>query len=168
MIEALERTDKSFALGVQFHPEASVVKNYKNADNAENFMSMKKALHFFEYFVDFVATNKEKASDDKSFDIQYVMYLGTNDKDTNEPVFSHEEAKEKAKEILLDNLGGYTIMEAEGGWIDGDKVYQEYTLVIYISDTSAEDVHNVADELKKEFNQSSIMIQANPTNTEFY
>ena len=96
------------------------------------------------------------------------MYLGTNDKDTNEPVFSHEEAKEKAKEILLDNLGGYTIMEAEGGWIDGDKVYQEYTLVIYISDTSAEDVHNVADELKKEFNQSSIMIQANPTNTEFY
>ena len=30
-------------------------------------------------------------------DIQYVMYLGTNDKDTNEPVFTPEEAKKQAE-----------------------------------------------------------------------
>ena len=32
-------------------------------------------------------------------DVQYVMYLGTNDKDTNEPVFSPEESQEKLKDI---------------------------------------------------------------------
>ncbi len=58
-----------------------------------------------------------KPAADKSTDVQYVVYLGTNDKDTNKPVFSHEEANEKAEEILLEQFGGYTIQEADGGWI---------------------------------------------------
>lgn len=41
-------------------------------------------------------------------DVQYVMYLGTNDKDTNEPVFAPDEAKTKAEEILLRHVGGWT------------------------------------------------------------
>jgi hypothetical protein len=101
-------------------------------------------------------------------DIQYVMYLGTNDKDTNEPVFAPDEAKEKAEEILLDHFGGYTIQEANGGWKDGDIVYTEYTLVIYLSDTTLKDVHAAADEMVKTFHQSSVLIQANETTTEFY
>ena len=104
----------------------------------------------------------------KEEDIQYVLYLGTNDKDTNEPVFSPEEAKEKAEEILLRHFGGYTIQEANGGWIDGDMVFSEYTLVIYLSDTNAEAVHKAADEMISVFNQSSVLIQANRTATEFY
>ena len=110
----------------------------------------------------------EAAEDGEAEDVQYVMYLGTNDKDTNEPVFDQEEAKEKAKAILLDNFGGYTIDDAEGGWRDGDTVYQEYTLVIYLSDTTLDDVHAAADELIDTFHQSSILIQTNPTSTEFY
>ncbi len=101
-------------------------------------------------------------------DIQYVLYLGTNDKDTNEPVFSRDEAKEKAKQILIEHFGGYTIQEAEGGWIDGDKVYQEFTLVIYLSDTDAEKVHAAADRMIETFRQSSVLIQENRTKTEFY
>ena len=110
----------------------------------------------------------EAAEDGEAEDVQYVMYLGTNDKDTNEPVFDQEEAKEKAKAILLDHFGGYTIDDAEGGWRDGDTVYQEYTLVIYLSDTTLDDVHAAADELIDTFHQSSILIQTNPTSTEFY
>ncbi len=105
--------------------------------------------------------NKEK-------DIQYVMYLGTNDKDTNTPVFSPDQAKEEAEKILLDHFGGYTIQEANGGWIDGDTVYTEYTLVIYLSDTDLASIHAAADEMIKVFNQSSVLIQANTTTTEFY
>ena len=101
-------------------------------------------------------------------DTQYVMYVGTNDKDTTEPVCTPEEAKERAVKVLLDHFGGYTIQEANGGWIDGDKVYTEYTLVIYLSDTDLEKVHAAADKLITEFNQSSILIQANQTVTEFY
>ena len=101
-------------------------------------------------------------------DVQYVLYLGTNDKDTNEPVFAPDEAKEKAEEILLDHFGGYTIQEANGGWIDDDTIYQEYTLVIYLSDTTAEDVHAAANDLIDIFHQSSVLIQANKTTTEFF
>ena len=101
-------------------------------------------------------------------DIQYVLYLGTNDKDTNAPVFPPEEAKEKAKEILIDHFGGYTIQEANGGWIDNGTVYQEYTLVIYISDTDLEHVHLAAAKMIDTFHQSSVLIQANQTTTEFY
>ena len=103
-----------------------------------------------------------------SEDIQYVLYLGTNDKDTNEPVYSREESKEVAKEVLIRNFGGYTIQEAEGGWIDGDTAYQEYTLVIYLSDTDLDTVHSVCDELIELFHQSSILIHQNQTTTEFY
>ena len=101
-------------------------------------------------------------------DVQYVMYLGTNDKDTNKPVFTQSEAKEVLKNILIKYLGGYTIQEADGGWIDDGKEYREYTLVIYLSDVTGDTVHAVADELIQTFRQSSILIQKNPTVTEFY
>ncbi len=105
---------------------------------------------------------EEKAS------VQYVLYLGTNDKDTNTPVFTQAEAMEQAKAILIRNFGGYTIQEAHGGWVSDGKEYQEYTLVIYLSDTTLNQVHAAADELIRTFNQSSILIQENPTRTEFY
>ena len=109
-----------------------------------------------------------KACKQEAPDVQYVMYLGTNDKDTNEPVYEPDEAKEKAKEILIRHFGGYTIQEASGGWIDEEKLYQEYTLVIYLSDTTLEKIHAAADEMISTFDQSSVLIQANETRTEFY
>ena len=102
-------------------------------------------------------------------DIQYVLYLGTNDKDTNEPVFAPEEAKQVLKKMLISRMGGYTIQEANGGWIGDDGTeYQEYTLVIYLSDTNLKDVHALCDELIVTFRQSSVLIQMNETTTEFY
>ena len=44
----------------------------------------------------------------------------------------------------------------------------EYTLVICLSDTDPEQVHAAADDLILRFNQSSVLIQANKTATEFY
>ena len=111
---------------------------------------------------------KNEAVSKAETDIQFVMYLGTNDKDTNKPVFTQDEAWEQAKEILIRHFGGYTIQEAKGGWIDNDTVYQEYTLVIYLSDTTEDAVHAAADELIETFRQSSVLIQENPTRTEFY
>ena len=100
--------------------------------------------------------------------MQYVMYLGTNSQANNKPVFTEDESIERAKEILIRHFGGYTLQEAHGGWVDNGTEYQEYTLVIYISDTTLDAVHAAADELIKTFDQSSVLIQANPTKTEFY
>ena len=111
-------------------------------------------------------TQEEMSGND---DVQYVLYLGTNDKDTNRPVFTQAEAMEKARAVLIRLFGGYTIQEAHGGWIGDDGTeYQEYTLVIYLSDTTEAQVHAAADELISVFHQSSILIQANPTKTDFY
>lgn len=112
--------------------------------------------------------NNQVNNNNAGEDVQYVLYLGTNDKDTNEPVFTHEKAKEELIKILIDHFGGYTISEANGGWIDGDITYTEYTLVIYLSDTTLDEVHSAAKVMINVFHQSSILIQANKTSTEFY
>ena len=110
-----------------------------------------------------------EAGADAQGDEQFVLYLGTNDKDTNEPVYSHEESKERAKAILMKSFGGYTIQEAEGGWKGDDGTeYQEYTLVIYLSDTDLNTVHKVSRELIDEFHQSSVLISTERVKTEFY
>jgi len=102
-------------------------------------------------------------------DTQYVIYLGTNDKDTNMPVFSEKEAMDRVTDILINRFGGYTVQEARGGWKGDDgKVYQEYTLVLYLSDTDAQAVHDLADELLNVFRQSAVLIHTNVTETEFY
>ena len=107
--------------------------------------------------------------EEKTYDIQYVMYLGTNDKDTYQPFGSPEEAKAKVDEVLTKHFEGFTIQEANGGWTnENGTVDHEYTVVILLSDTTLEKVHAAADDLIKAFNQSSVLIQANQTITEFY
>ena len=52
MIEAVERTDKTFAVGLQFHPEAALVKHLENADNRNDFMDYDTALSIFQWIVE--------------------------------------------------------------------------------------------------------------------
>ena len=113
--------------------------------------------------------NKPEAAKEPARDVQYVVYLGTNDKDTYEPVCAPEEAMGKVDAVLTKHFEGFTIQDAQGGWTNEDgSVSHEYTLVIYLSDTTIEKVRAAADDLIREFNQSSVLIQANETTTEFY
>lgn len=105
----------------------------------------------------------------KTDDVQYVLYLGVDDKNTDEPVYSHDDAKKVLEEILARRMGGYTVLEAEGGWVGDDNVeYQGYTLVIYLEDTTPEKVHALCDELLVKFDQSCILIKTDNSATEFY
>lgn len=47
IIEAIERTDKHFALGVQFHPEEAIRKHIKSLPDADRFMPLKEAMKYF-------------------------------------------------------------------------------------------------------------------------
>lgn len=117
----------------------------------------------------FSLVSPPKTEEQEALDKQYVMYLGTNDKDTYEPYGTPEEAKAKVDEVLTKHFEGFTIQDAMGGWTnENGTVDHEYTVVIFLSDTTLEKVHEAADDLIRVFNQSSILIQTNQTRTEFY
>ena len=117
----------------------------------------------------FSLVSPPKTEEQEALDKQYVMYLGTNDKDTYEPYGTPEEAKAKVDEVLTKHFEGFTIQDAMGGWTnENGTVDHEYTVVIFLSDTTLEKVHEAADDLIRAFNQSSILIQTNQTRTEFY
>ncbi len=62
MIEAVERTDKTFAVGLQFHPEAAVVKYLDGAENSDDFMDYETALSIFEWIVQEEYLSQEEAA----------------------------------------------------------------------------------------------------------
>ena len=47
IIEGVERTDKDFIIGIQFHPEVAVAKVVDNEEDAGNFMNYNEALSYF-------------------------------------------------------------------------------------------------------------------------
>ena len=55
MVEGIERTDKRCAVGVQFHPEAAIVKHTGKAvnnENADQFMAYEAAIPLFRAFIE--------------------------------------------------------------------------------------------------------------------
>ncbi len=100
---------------------------------------------------------------------QYVMYVGTNDKDTYQIEMSEAEAKDIVDQICLKYMKGYTLDEATGSWVDeaGVRIH-EYTLVCYFDDPEPEDVYSAADEILHALNQSSILIESNEISMEYY
>lgn len=54
IIESVERTDKQFVVGYQFHPEAAIAKHNNAADNAGLFMDKEMALKTFRYFIGYI------------------------------------------------------------------------------------------------------------------
>ena len=61
MIEAVERTDKTFAVGLQFHPEAALVKHLDGAENRADYMDYDTALAFFTAVVEALPALSEAA-----------------------------------------------------------------------------------------------------------
>lgn len=51
IIEAIERTDKHFALGVQFHPEEAVRKHIEGKEDAARFMPLDEAVSYFQALI---------------------------------------------------------------------------------------------------------------------
>ena len=102
--------------------------------------------------------------------IKYTMYVGLNDKDTNEQVFGHEEAKQAMFMIAKKYTGGATFSEAQGYWYDGETetTYTENTLVCVFLDTKPEAVKSIMDEALKVFNQSSILLETQEVRGAFY
>lgn len=59
IIEAIERTDKHFALGVQFHPEEAIRKHLTNQPDADRFMPLDEAVKYFTALIDHVQEGRQ-------------------------------------------------------------------------------------------------------------
>ena len=51
IIEVIERTDKRFALGVQYHPEEAIRKHLTDQPDADRFMPLDEAVKYFEALI---------------------------------------------------------------------------------------------------------------------
>ena len=58
MIEAIERSDKPFALGLQFHPEAAINKHLDQVENANKYMNFDEAVAYFHYLLAYCKKNR--------------------------------------------------------------------------------------------------------------
>lgn len=94
--------------------------------------------------------------------MDYVIYLGLNDKDTKKQKISTLEAFKIASNILLNNnIDGATMFEAQGIYKheNGDIVIENTIRIelAFIDDESI--IYNIIKLLKSTFNQESIMLK---------
>ena len=102
-------------------------------------------------------------------DTQYVMYIGTNDKDIYMQLIPTDEAKAIVNEICARHVGGYTVSTAEGGWVDGNGILTQETTLIYVFTNASEtQMYAIMDEAIAALNQSSILIEKRYVTSTFY
>ena len=101
--------------------------------------------------------------------VQYVMYIGLNDKDTYEQIIPTEEAKAIVDEICFRYLDGYTIQDAQGSWVDekGNATHEQ-TIVCYFNGADESAVANIADEILVRLNQNTVLIEKDEISMTYY
>ena len=101
---------------------------------------------------------------------KYTLYVGLNDKDTQQQTFGMLEAKQAMFMIVRKYAGGCTFLEAQDCWYDEDKkaMISENTIVCVLLDITPEAVKSIMDEALTTFNQSSILLETEEVRGAFY
>lgn len=104
-----------------------------------------------------------------SFGTKYVLYIGTNDKDTYTQLIPTDEAKRIVDDICVKHVGGFTAIDAVGGYLDDKNIMtHENSLVYEIYDASENQIKAIMDEVIKALNQSSILVETQKVTYTFY
>lgn len=105
------------------------------------------------------------------FEVQtrYTVYVGINDKDTRLPVMPLAEAKVLLNAICLKHVGGFTVSEARGHWIDADNrpVYEDSLVYVFIGPDDRV-MTPLLDEMLAAMRQSSILVEKTRPECLFY
>ncbi|MDR3291238.1 MAG: hypothetical protein LBT10_03720 [Methanobrevibacter sp.] len=92
-----------------------------------------------------------------SKDIKYTLYIGTNDKDTFEPI---SQAETIVNSICDKYLSGYSYSRWNGFWKNSmNQTTHESTLVYTFYGVSEENITSISNDLIKELNQESILVE---------
>ena len=96
-------------------------------------------------------------------EIEYTMYVGTNDKETYQLEMDLEVARSIVHNTMMDHFSdGFTMQDAKGVWRDENNVVTlEYTFVCILEHADKKEVYKAADELIEQLNQSTILIVSN-------
>lgn len=112
------------------------------------------------YFQSEVSENRTVLDYCDSENGKYVLQIGLNDKDTYSHIIPADEAKEIVNEICMKYVNGYTVIEAEGGWVDETGTFtEEKSLVYTFSDAEEADVISIMNEVLAALNQNSILAE---------
>lgn len=88
-----------------------------------------------------------------------TLILGLNDKDTLKPKMSVRKAMKRLGRTLVQNELGYTLTSATGGYqMDNGKWVRENSIRIELF-TDKTRARTLADQLKTEYNQESILLK---------
>ena len=104
-------------------------------------------------------------------DIEYTMYVGTNDKDTYQLEMTLDDARAIVHNTMMDHFSdGFTMYDANGVWRDENNVVTlEYTFVCILEHAEKSEVYKAADELIVKLNQNTILVVSNSVSkVDFY
>lgn len=100
---------------------------------------------------------------------KYTLYIGTNDKDTYTQLIPTEQARQIVNEICEEYLGGYTVVESHGGWVDETGVQTtENSMVYTIVGVSEKQLVQVLDAVLEALNQNSILVEYGNVSSLYY
>lgn len=101
--------------------------------------------------------------------VKYTMYIGLNDQDTYTQLIPFEEAERKVSEIALKYVDGFTQTQAKGAYKDDEGIVTyENSLVYEFYATTDEQMKAVMNEVLKELNQHSILLEKQTVKNTFY
>jgi hypothetical protein len=111
----------------------------------------------------------DKAPDGYEALQKFTMYIGTNDKDTEQLEMTLDEAEALTDEIALRYAEIFTSTIGSGKWLNADGTRTEETTLIYIfygiTDKQAE---QIAGDVCLALNQSSVLIERSDSIATFY
>lgn len=117
--------------------------------------------------ISYSLSNYIGASNNK--EIKYTMYVGLNDKDTYKQIISTSDAEKKVEGIILKYLDGFTRIYGRGAYMDEKKtITRENSLIYIFYSATDEDVKSIMNEIIKELNQNSVLIEKEKIDYEFY
>jgi len=100
---------------------------------------------------------------------QYILYIGTNDKDTYEQIIPTDEAREIVNAICAKYVDGYTSDVCEGGWVDEKNILtEENTLVYTINGADETAIISIMDEVLTALNQNAVLAERRDVSSVFY
>jgi hypothetical protein len=100
---------------------------------------------------------------------KYVLYIGTNDKDTYKQEIPYDQCLAMVTNICTNHTGGGTIAEATGFWKDETgAITSEMTIQCILEDIEEEEVYKICDEILEALNQNSILVEKQDVISEYY